>query len=392
MTRPKVDIGALVELARAAKARAAAATQGPLVVEKAVHERFSVHYAIRTRDKLPEHPWSARYLAWLCGSLGQAQNARQPSEYRDDPQIEADANLFASAPVDIAALADGVDIEAILALAADTKALDATATKGPWKWWTSCSFRRLKTQDEKPVAEPHIQQSDGCPDIAISEEDQRFIEHTRTAAPALADGVIALAAENARLHRLLEKRADVTFGPFDHDEAAGTSSVEVADAAGVGSFLFGAMAGLLEGLNGGHRAHNYITMAGWHPVVGRIECTIQRVGKLSPHEARRHAEQHLARAVALLRVHGIAWDGPTEFEPVAPDELERDPTADDATPWVRINARERPNRLECRRCGAHQEMPKRGTGKVLQALMKALSEAHADCQDGDAAALGTVEP
>jgi hypothetical protein len=51
------------------------------------------------------------------------------------------------------------------------------ATPGPWKWWTSCSWRRLK--HDRPglsmnVAEPFIAR-DGHPDLDISEANATYI-------------------------------------------------------------------------------------------------------------------------------------------------------------------------------------------------------------------------
>lgn len=55
-------------------------------------------------------------------------------------------------------------------------------TPGPWKWWTSCSWRRLKTagRNEKPICEPYVAR-DGHPDLIITEEDMALI----AAAPEL---------------------------------------------------------------------------------------------------------------------------------------------------------------------------------------------------------------
>lgn len=56
-------------------------------------------------------------------------------------------------------------------------------TPGPWQWWTSCSWRRLHGPANKAgcwVLNPTVQ-SDGQPDITVSEADMNLI----AAAPAL---------------------------------------------------------------------------------------------------------------------------------------------------------------------------------------------------------------
>ncbi len=45
------------------------------------------------------------------------------------------------------------------------KRLEA-ATPGPWMWWTSCSWRRLGTEDQSTtIMEPITQQCDNHPDL-----------------------------------------------------------------------------------------------------------------------------------------------------------------------------------------------------------------------------------
>lgn len=74
------------------------------------------------------------------------------------------------------------------------------ATPGQWQWWTSCSFRRLKTADGRGIAEPTVQRSDGQPDIQIREEDAAHIAGMDPAATlALCAYIRELEAERARL-------------------------------------------------------------------------------------------------------------------------------------------------------------------------------------------------
>lgn len=73
-----------------------------------------------------------------------------------------------------------------------------THTPGPWKWWTSCSWRRLRSEDRgvtRSVLEPYVCH-DGCPDTLVSEEDMGLI----AAAPDML-------AELKRLHELFGHQA-----------------------------------------------------------------------------------------------------------------------------------------------------------------------------------------
>lgn len=69
------------------------------------------------------------------------------------------------------------------------------ATPGPWRWWTSCSYRRLSsdaTGRDGDVLRGDIQRHDGHPDVICSEADKALIAH----APA---DIAALLVEVERL-------------------------------------------------------------------------------------------------------------------------------------------------------------------------------------------------
>lgn len=72
------------------------------------------------------------------------------------------------------------------------------ATPGPWRWWTSNSFRRLSsdaTGKDGDVAHAFTHPVDRHPDISIREADQAFIAHARGDVPALVAEVRRLQAE-----------------------------------------------------------------------------------------------------------------------------------------------------------------------------------------------------
>jgi hypothetical protein len=95
-------------------------------------------------------------------------------------------------------------------------------TAGPWKWWTSNSWRRLKRDDPRStrgVAEPYVCK-DGHPDLSISQEDMALI----ALAPELAAAVRAQAARIAELEAALLRIEEVqpvrNRLPWTHERAA----------------------------------------------------------------------------------------------------------------------------------------------------------------------------
>lgn len=92
---------------------------------------------------------------------------------------------------------------------ADVKKKALEATPGPWNWWTSNSWRRLKRYDRgitQNVLEPYVCR-DGHPDLSISEEDMAYI------AAASPDLILAMAAEIDRLTAQLDKAREA-LEPF----------------------------------------------------------------------------------------------------------------------------------------------------------------------------------
>lgn len=84
------------------------------------------------------------------------------------------------------------------------------ATRGPWEWFTSCSWRRLKHNSRgltMNVIEPFVA-SDGHPDLTVSQDDMAFI------AAANPSVVIGLLDE---IDRLNERLTDIaTFYGVNH--------------------------------------------------------------------------------------------------------------------------------------------------------------------------------
>lgn len=87
-------------------------------------------------------------------------------------------------------------------------------TPGRWHWWTSNSFRRLKSDDRgrtHSVIEPTVAR-DGHPDLIVSAGDMAFIERACGAHDALVAALecheaLALPLSDSRyetVHRILE--------------------------------------------------------------------------------------------------------------------------------------------------------------------------------------------
>lgn len=68
-------------------------------------------------------------------------------------------------------------------------AIEATATRGPWEWHTSNSWRRLVSYDHlgrnRMVIDPFTSRADGHPNLAVSQEDMEFVVMAREALPKL---------------------------------------------------------------------------------------------------------------------------------------------------------------------------------------------------------------
>jgi len=97
------------------------------------------------------------------------------------------------------------------------KLIEPGITKGEWKWWTSNSWRRLRSDQghgrDENVLEPFTAASDGHPDCVISNEDMQFI--------AASPRVARAAAELLNVTRAVEHGSIPNIGPnLDELQAA----------------------------------------------------------------------------------------------------------------------------------------------------------------------------
>lgn len=89
--------------------------------------------------------------------------------------------------------------------------LAEAATPGPWEWWTSNSWRRLRNDCGRGVhsnvALPTVG-NDGQPDIQVRPEDMAFIAAARTQFPAALDALDRAERRIAELERERARDAD----------------------------------------------------------------------------------------------------------------------------------------------------------------------------------------
>lgn len=79
------------------------------------------------------------------------------------------------------------------------------ATERPWKWWTSCSWRRLMgasgTGKERHVLEPTVNRYDKHPDIIVTDADMALTEVAVNHWDALLDVAEAAQKYSAIIHK-----------------------------------------------------------------------------------------------------------------------------------------------------------------------------------------------
>lgn len=99
------------------------------------------------------------------------------------------------------------------------------ASRGPWEWWTSNSFRRLSGPSGKDgdILHAVVSQYDRHPDVSIREEDMDFIEEARDAMPQLLAEVRrlrALAVQGATKPMSIRNTSEVITGAARDLDAA----------------------------------------------------------------------------------------------------------------------------------------------------------------------------
>lgn len=90
----------------------------------------------------------------------------------------------------------------------ELRGLIAMATKGPWRWWTSCSFLRLSsdaTGKDGDVAYATAYR-DGHPGIECKEEDRALIAMAPDLAAEVLESRDALARKDEEIAKLREPR------------------------------------------------------------------------------------------------------------------------------------------------------------------------------------------
>lgn len=102
---------------------------------------------------------------------------------------------------------------------ADLKQLAATLGNRDWKWWDSCSFRRLTFEDgpdrrDGSALHGTVQASDGHPDVSMAHGVREFIE----AASPMAVGQLAAHVERLAA-QLLECAETLGDDKFDEQRA-----------------------------------------------------------------------------------------------------------------------------------------------------------------------------
>ena len=64
--------------------------------------------------------------------------------------------------------------------------LAARATPGRWMLWTSCSWRRIGTEDQlTTVLQPTVSRSDGHPDMSGEKDDFSYIIEAKNSEPIM---------------------------------------------------------------------------------------------------------------------------------------------------------------------------------------------------------------
>lgn len=110
-------------------------------------------------------------------------------------------------------------MSALLTRCREARVRAEAATKGPWRWWTSCSYRRLSsdaTGKDGDVLRGDIQRHDGHPDVVCSDADRALIAHAREDVPDFATA----------LERVLGPDLEREVWAIVRDNVKGTTSLK----------------------------------------------------------------------------------------------------------------------------------------------------------------------
>jgi hypothetical protein len=108
--------------------------------------------------------------------------------------------------------------------------IDARLPAGPWKLWTSCSFRRIggPSGADGDVLSAYAQRSDGHPDLSMREEQLAELVELRNILPAAASRIEELERRETRF-RLAMADVAVQAERYEREEIGGQ---ELADTVG----------------------------------------------------------------------------------------------------------------------------------------------------------------
>lgn len=101
------------------------------------------------------------------------------------------------------------------------QALHRSATPGPWRWWTSNSFRRLSSDlSGKDGDVLHgITCRDGCNDVRVSEADMDLIAELRNHAEDLLDAMTEKLFRDRFVNMTAEELRE-SLQPLNHEQVA----------------------------------------------------------------------------------------------------------------------------------------------------------------------------
>lgn len=181
-------------------------------------------------------------------------------------------------------------------------AITAGVAPGPWKWWTSCSYRRLSSVPSGADGDVlhGVVQRNGHPDVYCSAADRAFIAESRMLVPGLVDIALressrADAAEQklAQAKAQIERLITPTVKSIDIEPGGMNCVFEGAEMARI-------IAGSFWDLLTKNQADNYIEMTFASPEkpLKKVVVTVRKAWGQTPDDMRRRAEKEREEALA----------------------------------------------------------------------------------------------